>query len=119
MLRPHTYLPPEDGLPPQEVRAIALLAEPWPDSSRRVRITLEITPFIERPNLEVTLLDENNFEVSSINIIESIDARMTFTMHIRREESNGPYTLSVKIVYPELGMVDQKDLCFKTAENNE
>jgi len=119
MLRPHSYQPPEDGLPPQEVRVVALLAEPWPDNSRRVRITLELTPFLERPDLEVSLIDEDDFEVSSLSIIESIDARMTFTMHIRREESKGPYKLSVKIAYPEIGMVDQQDLHFETKENNE
>lgn len=119
MLRPHSYQPPEDGLPPQEVRVLALLAESWPDQSRRVRITLELTPFLERPNLEVTLMDEEDYEVSSINIIESIDSRMIFTMHIRREESVGPYLLTAKIVYPEIGIVDQKDLRFEIKENNE
>lgn len=119
MLRPHSYQPPEDGLPPQEVRILALHAESWPDQSRRVRVTVDVTPFLERPNLEVTLTDENNDEVSSINIIESIDARMTFTMHIRRDESKGPYLLSAKIVYPEIGTVDQKDQHFETKEINE
>src|SRR5690242_3283114 len=48
MLGPHSYEPPEDGLPPQQIRVQTLRAEPWPEDSRRVRIHLDMTPFLER-----------------------------------------------------------------------
>lgn len=119
MLRPHSYQPPEDGLPPQEVRILSLRAEPWPEHARRVRIHLDITPFIERPNLEVIITDAGDLEVASITIIESIEDKMTFTMHIRGEEVHGPYTLSASILYPEIGSVDQKSVPFEASEETE
>ena len=119
MLRPHEFQPPEDGLPPEEVRVLSLRAEPWPDGGRRVRVHLEITPFKERPNLEVSIADINGVEVSSINIIESIDTRMTFTMHIRSKEVSGKYTLSASLAYDNLGKVDEKSVSFETHEETE
>jgi hypothetical protein len=112
------YQPPEDGLPPQEIRFKELRAEPWPESDRRVRIHLEILPFLERPNIEVLILNQEEEEVASIHIIETIDARMTFTMHIRGEESaGGKYTLKGNLFYPEIGIVDQKSMQFETHQD--
>ena len=119
MLRMNPNLPPEDGLPPQEVRITELKATPWPEDGRRVRVSLEMTPFLERPNLEITIQNSEGREVSSINIIESIDARMTFTMHLRGDEIKGSYTLTARVHYPEMGMVDEKDFAFETSAAQE
>lgn len=119
MLQPHSYQPPEDGLPPLEVRIKELSVEPWPEDGRRVRIQLDVTPFVERPNLEVVITNEGGQEVSSIHIIESIDARMTFTMHIRSSTVSGQFTAKASIVYPEIGMVDEKSVHFETQATNE
>jgi len=104
--------PPENALPPQEVRITHLTAEPWPDG-RRVRVSIEMTPFLERPNVEVRLIDCEQQEVSSLSIIESIDDRMTFTMHIRRQQILNPYTLTASIEYPEIGAVHQQSASFE------
>lgn len=106
--------PPEDGLPPQEVRITELHLEPWPEDARRVRVSLELTPFLERPNLEVFIQNVTGQEVSSINIIESIDSRMTFTMHLRGEDITGHHTLVARVHYPDMEMVDEKRLDFET-----
>jgi hypothetical protein len=119
MLRPHSYQPPENGLPPQEVRILSLRAEPWPENARRVRIHLELTPFKERPDIEVSITDAGAHEVASINIVESIEGRMTFTMHLRGETMQGPYTLSASVLYPEIGSVDQKNVPFETSEETQ
>ena len=116
MLPGHSYEPPEDGLPPQEVRIIDLRAEPWPEDRRRVRIRLEVTPFLERPNMEVIITDAQGDEISSINIIESIDTHLAFTMHIRGEQVELSYHLAASISYPDLGTVDQKRIVFETPE---
>lgn len=118
-MRPrNAFEPPEDGLPPQEVRILSLRAEPWPEDSRRVRIHLEITPFIERPNMDVSIQDQNGNEVSSISIIENIEINITFTMHIRSEEVSGVYTAAAGLYYPDHGTVDQKSISFEITENN-
>jgi hypothetical protein len=113
MLGPHSYQPPEDGLPPEQIRVQALRAEPWPDESRRVRIHLDITPFLERPNIDVSIADEHGDEVSSVTIIESIESHLVFTMHIRGDDLISKFTLLARLYYTELGEVDQKSINFE------
>jgi hypothetical protein len=85
-------------LPPNEVRIKSLKAEPWPDN-RRVRITLEVTPFQKRPNGEVSITNPLGDEVASVSIIESIVPLMEFTMHLRGENLPGEYRLSATLFY--------------------
>lgn len=120
MLQPHSYQPPEDGLPPQDVRILNLRAEPWPENARRVRVYLDVTPYLERPNMEITIHDAEGLVAANISIIESIDDQQTFTMHLRGEELRNPYTLSAKVYYPapEIGEVDQKSITFETQEGS-
>ena len=85
-------------LPPNEVRIKELRAEPWPDN-RRVRITLEVTPFQKRPNGQVTISNPLGDEVATASIIESIIPRMEITMHLRGEPPAGEYRVSATIYY--------------------
>ena len=106
--------PPEDGLPPNETRFMEVRVEPWPEDERKVRVHLQITPFLERPNIEVIIKDPQEEEVASIYIVESIDDRMTFTMHIRNPEMiHGLYTLNATLSYPDAGMVAQESVVFQ------
>jgi hypothetical protein len=98
--------PDEIPLPPDEVRIKELRAEPWPDN-RRVRVYLEVTPFQARPSGEIILLDAQNNEVSSISIIETIDPKMEFTLHIRGSDTYGDYTLNAILFY--LDELDESD----------
>jgi hypothetical protein len=102
------YQPAQDGLPPQEVHFIELKTEPWPGQPVRVRVHLEITPFLERPNIHAVIARDDRAEISSIHIIETIETRMVFTMHLRGEAGDGPLTLTAKLYYPDTGTVDEK-----------
>ena len=92
--------PSDIPLPPQEVRIREFRIEPWADG-RRVRVFLEVTPFQQRPNGEVRITDAQGVEVANISIIETIDPRMEFTMHLRTPEPVGPYTASATLFYSE------------------
>jgi hypothetical protein len=107
--------PQEGGLPPAEVRFLDVHVEPWSDDWRKVRVHLQITPFLERPNIEVIIKDPQEEEVASIYIVESIDDRMVFTMHIRSPQiTNGPFTLDASLQYPDAGMVAHEQVVFQT-----
>ncbi len=93
--------PADIPLPPDEVRIRELRAEPYPDQ-RRVRIILEITPFQQRPNCEIQVLDENENLAASFSIIESIVAKMDFTVHLQGGKLNGEYIASADIYYYEV-----------------
>jgi hypothetical protein len=92
--------PGDIPLPPDEIRIRELRAEPYPDR-RRVRIYLEITPFQRKPNCEISVTDESGDMVASLSIIESIDAKMDFTIHLKGEEPLGRFTVSADIYYYE------------------
>ena len=110
------YQPPEDGLPPQEVRVLELRAEPWPDNSHRVRIHLQLTPFLERPDIEVIITGSDGKKVSSIDIIETIEDHMTFTMHLKGEQVSGQFSVQASLSYPDNGIIDQKSAPFDVTE---
>ena len=93
---------PEDHLQravPEETRITSLTATPYPDGYR-LRVNIEITPFQQRPHLEVVLKDANHEEIASSSIIEPLGWKIEFTMHIRGELNN-PYTLEARLFYPD------------------
>jgi hypothetical protein len=92
--------PNDIPLPSDEVRIRELRVDPLPDN-RRVRISLQITPFQLRPNIEIVVTNENEDESGSLTIIETIDPKMEFTVHLKDDEPNGQYTVSSQIYYYE------------------
>jgi hypothetical protein len=92
--------PTEVPLPPDEIRIRSLRAEPWPDGMR-VRIYFEIDPFQKRPNAEIRILDEDEVEVASLNVVETIERKMELTMHIRRGDPRGHFQVNAMLFYSE------------------
>jgi len=93
---------PEDNLQravPEETQITSLTAQPYPDGYR-LRVNIEMTPFQQRPHLEVVLKDADHDEIASSSIIEPLGWKIEFTMHIRGELNN-PYTLEARLFYPE------------------
>lgn len=93
---------PEDHLDratPEETRITSLSAEPYPDGYR-LHVYIEMTPFQKRPHLEITLDNGNGDEIASASVVEPMNWKIEFTMHIRGELLN-PYTLEAKLFYPE------------------
>ncbi|MCB9110636.1 MAG: hypothetical protein H6634_05260 [Anaerolineales bacterium] len=99
---------PEDNLiraVPEETHITSFSAETYPDG-RRLRVNLEITPFQKRPYIEVTLSDAEGEEIASTSIVEPLNWKLEFTMHVRGEVRN-PYTLSAHLYYPDDGPSDE------------
>ena len=97
--------PAEDGiipLPPEDMRILELKAEPVQDNGpTRLRVYIEVTAFQKRPYLEVTLDDEQGREVASASIIEPMQRKNVFTMHVRGPQQTGKFSLSARLFYPE------------------
>ena len=112
---PHFALQPpdEDALAPADVRLVDLAVEPYPDG-RRVRILVDITPFQQPPNLEIRISAANGEVVSVTHIIETAVEQLKFTMHIRSAEAVGPFTAAVRLYYPDLKCVDERQVNFET-----
>jgi len=93
---------PEDGLnrtTPEETHITSLSAKPYPDGYR-LHVHIEMTPFLKRPHLDVRLMDGDGGEVASTSVVEPLNWKIEFTMHIRGELNN-PYTLEATLFYPD------------------
>ncbi len=85
----------------EDTRIAALIVEPYPDG-RRVRLALNITPFIERPNLEIYARKIDGPLVAEMSIIETMTPRLEFTLHIRGlQDTSGDYLVRVELFYDE------------------
>lgn len=85
--------------PRQQVRIEQVEAIPYADR-HRVKAVVNVTPFIERPNLIVMLKDHSGRTISELNIIETMHSEMEFTIHIRRPGQPGEsFALEVEMFY--------------------
>ncbi len=104
---------------PEDVRIEDLRVEPYPDG-RRVRVALTLTPFQQRPTIELTLANEAGAEVGSASIIEPVAWKLEMTLHIHQADNpvSGEMTLKACVMYPEMEMeVDQRTLSFQMTGN--
>lgn len=91
----------EAPVPPDEVRIRELDAQPRPDG-RRIKVHTELTPFQKRPNIEVLIHNAIGAEVAAVSVVEAIDSKMDFTMHLREPQTGGHYTLSMNVFYADV-----------------
>jgi hypothetical protein len=91
----------EAPVPPDEVRIRELTAVPRRDGAR-IDVAFALTPFQRRPNIEVTIVNPEGREVSALSIVEAIDAKMNFTMHIREANPGGHYQLELRVFYADV-----------------
>ena len=90
----------EVPLPPGEVHVRDFGVEPYPDG-KRLRLTLELTPFLKPPSSEIFITDPLGNQVATANIIEIIEPKITLTMHLRAADLQGPFTARVLLFYTE------------------
>ena len=90
--------PDEIPQPPDRVTIEGLAARVYPDG-RRVRLDIRLTPFLERPNLELTIVNAQGEPVASLSVIESMDYKFEMTAHLRGPQPVGHYTLRGELFY--------------------
>ncbi len=97
--------------PRDKVKIERFEAKPYPDGWR-VRIILEVTPFQERPSLEIRVRTDGKDgetgeasarRVAELSVIETMTRHMEFTVHIRGVTSPvGPYIAEADLYYENL-----------------
>ena len=91
----------ESPQPRERVEIVALEALPYPDGSR-VHIRVQMTPFLERPNLEIYAQKEDGPIVAEMSVIETMQHILEFTLHIRGvDEVAGDYHLTAELFYDD------------------
>lgn len=100
---------PEDmPVPPDKVEIRTLTASPYEDG-RRVAVDFEITPFQQRPNIEITVTNQEDSQVSTFSVVEAIENQMSFTLHLREANPGGRYHLHMQVFYTDMESLEEGD----------
>lgn len=97
--------PDDVPVPPEEVRIREFTAAPYPDG-RRVKVYLEVTPFLKRPSGEIILKNSDGQIVASANIIETMTRKMELTLHVRGGAPEGDYRIRADVFYQDVPKED-------------
>jgi hypothetical protein len=109
---------PENAVPPERVRFEDLKIEPLPDM-RRVKVRIGITPFTVPPNLRVTITTPDGKTAASAAMIETINHRMQFTLHLKSAAVPGEYSMAAEIYYADIDPVDRRSQQFQFATDDQ
>lgn len=101
-------------VPPEEMRFLELRAEPvHDDGPLRMRVYIEVTPFRQRPHIDLVLSGADGAEIASANIVEPMQRKNVITMHLRGEQKSGQFTLRARLYYPEGPQADTAEFAFE------
>jgi len=90
--------PEKRGRAPHEVRLRQLGLYIYEDG-RRVAIGFNLTPFQERPSIEVTATNGHGQVAGSLTIIEALSPNFNLTMHLRDKVPTDNYDVEVIVYY--------------------
>ncbi|MBP7998306.1 MAG: hypothetical protein KA314_03230 [Chloroflexi bacterium] len=99
----------------EDVRFNRLGMYVYPDR-RRVAVGFDITPFLERPSLEVNINNDGGQRAASLNVIETNESNFSLTMHLRDQSPTDVYHVQIILYYAKPGeeklVVDQQSATF-------
>lgn len=77
-------------------RQIGLFLYP---EARRLMFGVELTPFVERPSIEVLITNGRGDPAGSLHVIETLTPNFSLTIHLRDAETTNPYELTAVLYY--------------------
>ena len=91
----------------EDVRLNDLGLYVYPDG-RRVTMGFNVTPFLEKPSIEVRVVNERGEPAGWLNVIETIETNFSLTMHLRDKEPTSHYEVTATVYYqtPETDRMD-------------
>lgn len=99
---------PEDvPRPREEVRLRQLAVTPLADR-RRLRIDIELTPFLERPNLDLDVVGPGGESLARTSVVEADSPNFSLTLHMRGAPSHGEVVVRGALFYAE---APPQDVC--------
>ncbi|MEJ2485975.1 MAG: hypothetical protein P8Y68_09595 [Anaerolineales bacterium] len=100
--------PNEVPVPPEKMEIRELKAIPYSDG-KRVAIEFEISPFQQKPNIEIGIFNQASQQVASFSVVEAIENKMTFTIHLREPNPRGEYQVKMQIFYTNLESLEDNE----------
>jgi hypothetical protein len=74
--------PNDVPLPPDQIHIREFEARAYSDL-KRVAVRYEISPFMEKPNIEISIENGDGDQLAELSVVEVMDTRMDFTMHLK------------------------------------
>lgn len=71
------------------------------EDGRRVAIGFNLTPFAERPSLEVTATNSEGHLAGSMTVIEALSPNFSLTMHLRDSHPTDTYSFEAVVYYKD------------------
>ena len=97
-------------MPAEDVSILKLRAIPLPDM-KRVTVEMELSPFVEHPNLDISILSPEGEVVANMFVVEARDQVMALTLHPRQPEPEALYTARLAVLKEE-EILDQHEVTF-------
>jgi len=90
----------EDEAPrlPEEVEIVEVQVRPLPDG-RRVAVQVTLTPFVEYPSFDVTILRPDGTEERTLSVVSAMERTTVLTMHLSRPDWVPEYVARVELVH--------------------
>lgn len=106
--------------PRDEVRLEHVGAELLP-GERRVRVEVSITPFRERPNLEIAVVDAAGRIAAASSVIGTMSFKLVIHLHLRLPgDPAGEYAVHVGLYYEDLNAPqDQRSVSLTVPHSTE
>jgi hypothetical protein len=86
--------------PPDKVRIVEVQARPLPDG-RRVWVQVTLTPFVECPSFDVTLLRPDGTVERTLSVVNALERTTALTMHLGRADAAPEYVARVELLRNE------------------
>jgi len=97
-------------MPSGSISIRKLRAIPLPDL-KRVTVEMELSPFAEHPNLDISILSPEGEVIANMFVVEARDQVMALTLHLRQPEPAALYTARLKVLKGE-ETLDQREVTF-------
>jgi len=110
--------PNVERMEPSRTRLLGLNAEPYSDG-KRLRVSLELTPFKQRPDIELILNDSSGQAAATASIVEPAGWKLEVTLHVRAPDPGGSYRLAASLSYADLGEVDRREIAIEIPKPTE
>lgn len=107
--------PTEPPRSPKQTRFREVQAEPYPDGSR-LRLYVRLTPFERRPDLDITVFNEEGEQIASTIVVQAFLPVLSLTMHLQPGAGSGECSARLLLRYPELETVDERRVRFSMKE---
>ena len=88
-------------VPPEEVRLLDVKITPQPKVGR-VKIFIELTPFMKRPNVNVSITNKAGKEIAQTSILETMLPNWNSPCTLRDAEQGAEYSVDTWVYYQRM-----------------